>query len=96
MKPSRQNTIMWITLIFMVLMAGIGWVLKVTNTSASQNNTMIFDRLTEHERILINLVEEKGKTRMELIFFNSNLRRIENKIDSLNNKMEAQNEKELQ
>ena len=85
MKPSRQNTIMWITLIFMVLMAGIGWVLKVTNTSASQNNTMIIDRLTEHERILINLVEEKGKTRTELIFINSNLKRIENKIDRLNN-----------
>ncbi len=85
MKPSKQNTIMWITLIFMVLMAGIGWVLKVTNTSASQNNTMIIDRLTEHERILINLVEEKGKTRTELIFINSNLKRIENKIDRLNN-----------
>ena len=84
MKPSRQNTIMWITLIFMVLMAGIGWVLKVTNTNASQNNTMIIDRLTEHERILINLVEEKGKTRMELIFINSNLKRIENKIDKIN------------
>ncbi len=84
MKSSTQNTIMWITLIFMVLMAGIGWVLKVTNTSASQNNTMIIDRLTEHERILINLVEEKGKTRMELIFINSNLKRIENKIDKLN------------
>ena len=83
MKSSRQNTIMWITLIFMVLMAGIGWVLKVTNTSASQNNTMIIDRLTEHERILLNIVEEKGKTRMELIFINSNLERIENKIDNL-------------
>ena len=85
MKSSKQNTIMWITLIFMVLMAGIGWGLKVTNTSASQNNTMIIDRLTEHERILINLVEEKGKTRTELIFINSNLKRIENKIDRLNN-----------
>ena len=84
MKPSRQNTIMWITLIFMVLMAGIGWVLKVTNTSASQNNTMIIDRLSEHERILINLVEEKGKTRMELIFMNSSLKRMEEKIDKIN------------
>ncbi len=86
MKPARQTTIMWITLIFMVLMAGIGWVLKVTNTNASQNNTMVIDRLTEHERILLNLVEEKGKTRMELIFINSNLKRIENKLDNLNNK----------
>ena len=84
MKPSRQNTIMWITLIFMVLMAGIGWVLKVTNTNASQNNTMIIDRLTEHERILINLVEEKGKTRMELIFMNRSLKRMEEKIDKIN------------
>ena len=85
MQPSKQNTTMWITLIFMVLMAGIGWVLKVTNTNAAQNNIMIIDRLTEHERILLNLVEEKGKTRMELIFINNNLKRIENKIDRLNN-----------
>ena len=83
MKPARQTTILWITLIFMVLMAGIGWVLKVTNTNASQNNRMVVDRLTEHERILLNLVEEKGKTRMELLFINSNLKRIEDKIDEL-------------
>lgn len=83
MKPARQTTIMWITLIFMVLMAGIGWVLKVTNTNASQNNKMVVDRLTEHERILLNLVEEKGKTRMELIFMNSSLKRMEDKIDKL-------------
>lgn len=85
MKPARQTTILWVTLIFMVLMAGIGWVLKATNMNASQNNRMVIDRLTEHERILLNLIEEKGKTRMELIFINSNLKRIENKIDSLNN-----------
>ena len=74
---------MWITLIFMVLMAGIGWVLKVTSTTASQNNIMIIDRLTEHERILLNLVEEKGKTRMELFYINGHLEDIKEIIKEL-------------
>ncbi len=85
MKPARQTTILWVTLVFMVLMAGIGWVLKATNMNASQNNKMVMDRLFEHERILLELTEEKGKTRTELIFFNGSLKRIENKIDKLTN-----------
>ena len=85
MKPARQTTILWVTLVFIVLMAGIGWVLNATNMNASQNNKMVIDRLSEHERILLELTEEKGKTRTELIFFNDSLKRIENKIDKLTN-----------
>lgn len=88
MKPARQTTIMWIAILFTVLIAGIGWVLMVTNAGAAESHGIIDSRLTEHERILLNLTEEKGKTRMELIFINSNLERIENKIDSLNTKKE--------
>ena len=85
MKPARQTTILWVTLVFIVLMAGIGWVLNATNMNASQNNKMVIDRLSEHERILLELTEEKGKTRMEIINMNGHLERIEEKIDKLNN-----------
>ena len=84
MKPARQTTIMWIAILFTVLIAGIGWVLMVTNVGTAQSHGIIDSRLTEHERILLNLSEEKGKTRMELIYINGNLERIEDKIDNLN------------
>ena len=84
MTQPRQTTIMWIAILFTVLIAGIGWVLMVTNAGASESHSIIDSRLTEHERILLNLSEEKGKTRMELIYINGNLERIENKIDRLN------------
>ena len=85
MTQPRQTTIMWIAILFTVLIAGIGWVLMATNVGTAQSHGIIDGRLTEHDRILLNLSEEKGKTRMEIINMNGQLERIEEKIDKLNN-----------
>ena len=83
MTQPHKTTIMWIAILFTVLIAGIGWVLMVTNVGTAQSHGIIDSRLTEHERILLNLSEEKGKTRMELIYINGSLERIEEKINNL-------------
>ncbi len=76
MNGNSKTTIMWITLVFVVLLAGVGWVLTATNANAKQYNEQTIKRLDKTDEIILDLVENRGMTTTELENINDKLEDI--------------------
>ena len=74
MNSNNKITAMWITLVFMILIAAVGWVFGFTNLSAAQ-------KVKEHDEILMELIEGRGVVANELKNMNRRLDRIERLIE---------------
>lgn len=75
MNSNNKITVMWISLVFMILMGAVGWVFGFANLSAAQ-------KVAEHSEILMELKEERGIVSNELKNMNRRLDRIERLIES--------------
>lgn len=73
MNGNNKTTILWITLVFIVLVAAVGWVLTATNATAKQYNEQTIKRLDKTDEIILDLVENRGMTTTELENINDKL-----------------------
>lgn len=76
MNSNSKTTILWITLVFIVLIAAVGWVLTATNVNAKQYNEQTIKRLDKTDEIILDLVENRGMTTTELENINDKLEDI--------------------
>lgn len=76
MNSNSKTTILWITLVFIVLVAAVGWVLTATNASAKQYNAQTIKRLDKTDEIILDLIENRGMTTTELKNFDDKLEDI--------------------
>ncbi len=74
MNGNSKATVMWITLVIMILIGAVGWVFGFTNLSASQ-------KVNEHSEILMELKEDRATVANELKHINRRLDRIERLIE---------------
>lgn len=74
MNGNNKITVMWITLVFMILVGAVGWVFGFTNLSAAQ-------KVQEHSEILMELKEDRAAVSNELKNINRRLARIERLIE---------------
>ena len=78
MNGNQKMTVMWISLVFMILIGAVGWVFGFKNLSAAQNTEQ---ELKDHDEILMELVEDRGVVANELKNMNRRLDRIERLIE---------------
>ncbi len=73
MNGNNKATLMWITIVVAILIAGVGWVLTATNANAKQYNEQTIKRLDKTDEIILDLVENRGMTTTELENINDKL-----------------------
>jgi len=76
MNNNSKTTILCITLVFIVLIAAVGWVLTATNVNAKQYNEQTIKRLDKTDEIILDLIENRGSTTTELKNINDKLEDI--------------------
>ena len=74
MNGNNKLTAMWISIVFVILVAAVGWVFGFTNTSAAQ-------KIKEYDAIILEWKEDKGMMVNELKNINKRLERIERLIE---------------
>jgi len=74
MNGNNKITVMWVSLVFMILIGAVGWVFGFTNLSAAQ-------KVKDHDDILLELIEGRGVVATELKNMNRRLDRIERLIE---------------
>ncbi len=75
MNSDKKNTVMWITIVFMILISAVGWGFGVSNMPAAQ-------KVKEHDVIIMELKEDRATVANELKNMNRRLARIERLIES--------------
>lgn len=73
MNGNSKITLMWITIVVVILIAGVGWVLTATNANAKQYTEEIIKRLDNNDQIILKLIEDRGRTNNELENINDSL-----------------------
>lgn len=73
MNGTNKLTIMWITIIVAILLAGVGWVLTATKATAKQYTDEVIKRLDNNDKIILKLMEDRGRTNNELENINDSL-----------------------
>ena len=79
MNNNGKITALWISVLFVVLVAAVGWVFGLTNMSAAQ-------KIKEYDAIILEWKEDKGMMVNELKNINKRLDRIERLIEKENEK----------
>jgi len=84
MNGNTKTTAMWISIVFAVLVAAVGWVFGFSNLSSDGKLGDCVKKLNVHESIIMELREEKATTNNELKNINRRLERIERLIEENN------------
>ena len=79
MNSNGKITALWISILFVVLVAAVGWVFGFTNLNATQ-------KIKEYDAIILEWKEDKGMMLNELKNINKRLDRIERLIETNNGK----------
>ncbi len=79
MNSNRKITALWISILFVVLVAAVGWVFGFTNLNATQ-------KINEYDAIIMEWKEDKGLMLNELKNINKRLDKIERLIEKNNGK----------
>jgi hypothetical protein len=79
MNSNGKITALWISILFVVLVAAVGWVFGFTNLNATQ-------KINEYDSIILEWKEDKGMMVNELKNINKRLDRIERLIETNNGK----------
>ena len=79
MNNNGKITALWISVLFVVLVAAVGWIFGLTNMSAAQ-------KIKEYDAIILEWKEDKGMMGNELKNINKRLDRIERLIEKENEK----------
>jgi Tfp pilus assembly protein PilO len=79
MNNNGKITALWISILFVVLVASAGWVFGFMNMSAA-------DKIKEYDAIILEWKEDKGMMVNELKNINKRLDRIERLIETNNGK----------
>ena len=79
MNSNGKITALWISILFVVLVAAVGWVFGFMNMSAA-------DKIKEYDAIILEWKEDKGMMVNELKNINKRLDRIERLIETNNGK----------
>lgn len=74
MNGTNKNTVMWIAIVAMIVVAAVGWIFGASNLPASQ-------KVKEHSEILTELKEDRAMVANELKHINRRLDRIERLIE---------------
>lgn len=77
MNSNGKITALWISILFIVLVAAVGWVLGFSNLTAAQ-------KIKEYDAVIMELKVNKGAMLNELENINRRLDRIERLIESNN------------
>jgi len=81
MTGNGKITALWISILFVVLVAAVGWVFGFANIAAGEKAEECMEKLKIHDIIIIELKEEKATTNNELKNINKRLDRIERLIE---------------
>jgi len=74
MNSNGKTTALWISILFVVLVAAVGWVFGISNMSA-------MEKIKEYDAVIMDWKEEKGTIGNELKNINRRLERIERLIE---------------
>jgi hypothetical protein len=77
MTGNGKITVMWISIVFVILVAAVGWVFGFGNIAAGEKAEEFMEKLKMHDAIIMELKEEKATTNNELKNINRRLDRIE-------------------
>jgi len=77
MNNNGKITALWISILFVVLVASVGWVFGFMNMSAA-------DKIKEYDAIILEWKEDKGMMLNELKNINRRLDNIEGLIERKN------------
>jgi len=81
MNSNGKITALWISILFVVLVAAVGWVFGFTNFTNDEKLDSCIKKLNTHDAIIMELREEKATTNNELKNINRRLDRIERLIE---------------
>ena len=81
MNNNGKITALWISILFIVLVAAVGWVFGFVNVAANEKTNECIEKLKTHDSIIMELKEEKATTNNELKNINRRLDRIERLIE---------------
>jgi len=84
MNGNTKTTAMWISIVFAVLVAAVGWVFGFSNLTSDEKLNNCVKRLNMHDTIIMELREERATTTNELRNINRRLDRIERLIEEKN------------
>ena len=79
MNSNNKVTALWISILFMILLAAVGWVFGFTNLDTIQ-------KIKEYDAIIMEWKEDKGMMLNELKNINRRLDNIERLIERKNGK----------
>ena len=74
MNGDKKNTVMWVAIVIMIVVAAVGWIYGASNLPASQ-------KVKEHSEMLMELKEDRATVANELMNINRRLDRIERLIE---------------
>jgi Tfp pilus assembly protein PilO len=80
-NSNGKITALWISILFVVLVAAVGWVFGFTNFAVDEKLDECMQKLNTHDAIIMELREEKAITNNELNNINRRLDRIERLIE---------------
>ena len=81
MNSNGKTTALWISILFVVLVAAVGWVFGFSHFTSDEKLDECMQKLNTHDAIIMELREEKGITNNELKNINRRLDRIERLIE---------------